>query len=107
MFPWRSHWGRPCFVAPPVDLMRDDLVPLDVLWGRSAGACKVLEALTRTALSVMEDVLRRQMTGVPGPDPAVIAAAARCPGEFRWVRYPVISGCCRGPCAGGSPRRWG
>ena len=25
-----------CFVAPPMDLMRDDLVPLDVLWDRSA-----------------------------------------------------------------------
>ena len=66
------------FVGPPVDLMRDDLVPLEALWGRP-GAClreRLLEALTpEDALSVMEDVLLRQMTGVLGPDPAVIAAA--------------------------------
>jgi len=68
-----------CFVAPPVDLMRDDLVPLDVLWGCSGGWLRerLLEAPTpEDALSVMEDVLRRQMTGVPGPDPAVIAASS-------------------------------
>ena len=67
-----------CFVAPPVDLMRDDLVPLDVLWGSSGGSLRerLLEAPTpEDALSIMEDALRRQMTGVPGPDPAVIAAA--------------------------------
>ena len=67
-----------CFVAPPVDLMRDDLVPLDVLWGRSGGWLRerLLEALTPGGvLSVMEDVLRQQMTGVLGPDPAVVAAA--------------------------------
>jgi AraC-like DNA-binding protein len=65
------------FVAPPVDLMRDDLVPLEVLWGRS-GAClreRLLEAPTpEDALSMMEDVLLRQMTSVLRPDPAVIAA---------------------------------
>jgi len=67
-----------CFVGPPVDLMRDDMVPLDELWGRSGGCLRerLLEALTpEDALSVMEDVLLRQMTGVLGPDPAVIAAA--------------------------------
>ena len=66
------------FFAPPVDLLRDDLVPLEALWGRS-GAClreRLLEAPTPTGtLAVMEDVLLRQMTGVLGPDPAVIAAA--------------------------------
>ncbi len=66
------------FVGPPVDLIRDDLVPLETLWGQS-GAClreRLLEALTpEDALSVMEEVLLRQMTGVLGPDPAVIAAA--------------------------------
>jgi len=67
-----------CFVRPPVDLMRNDMVPLDELWGRSGGCLRerLLEALTpEDALSVMEDVLLQQMTGVLGPDPAVIAAA--------------------------------
>jgi AraC-like DNA-binding protein len=67
-----------CFVAPPVDLMRDGMVPLGTLWGCS-GEClreRLLEALTpEDALSVMEDVLLRQMTGVLGTDPTVIAAA--------------------------------
>ena len=67
-----------CFVAPPVDLMRDDLVPLEELW-RGAGAClreRLLEALTPDdALSVMEEILLRQMTGVLESDPAVVAAA--------------------------------
>ena len=47
--------------------------------GASSGGClreRLLEALTpEDALSVMEEVLLRQMTGVLGPDPAVIAAA--------------------------------
>ena len=29
-----------CFVAPPMDLMRDDLVPLEELWGRSGGCLR-------------------------------------------------------------------
>jgi hypothetical protein len=29
-----------CFVAPPADLMRDDQVPLDVLWGRAGGCLR-------------------------------------------------------------------
>ena len=68
-----------CFVAPPVDRMRDDMVPLETLWGRSGGCLRerLLEALTpQDALSVMEDVLLRHMTGVLGADPAVSAAAA-------------------------------
>jgi AraC-like DNA-binding protein len=67
-----------CFVASPVDLIRDDMVPLEELWGRSDGCLRerLLEAPTpEDALSVMEDVLLRQMTGVLGSDPAVIAAA--------------------------------
>ena len=67
-----------CFLAPPLALVRDDLVPLAALWGRS-GAClreRLLEASTPgAALAVMEDVLLREMTGVVAPDPAVIAAA--------------------------------
>jgi hypothetical protein len=46
-----------CFVAPPVDLIRDDMVPLQTLWGRSGGCLRerLLEALTpEDALSVME-----------------------------------------------------
>jgi AraC-like DNA-binding protein len=67
-----------CFVASPVDLMRDDMVPLEELWGRSDGCLRerLLEAVTpESALSLMEDVLLRQMTGVLGLDPAVTAAA--------------------------------
>ena len=68
-----------CFVGPSVDMMRDDMVPLETLWGRSGGCLRerLLEALTpQDALSVMEDVLLRHMTGVRGAGPAVIAAAA-------------------------------
>ncbi len=67
-----------CFVAPPVDLMRDDLVPLEELWGGS-GAClreRLLEALTpEDALSVMEEILLGQTTGGLKTDPAMVAAA--------------------------------
>jgi AraC-like DNA-binding protein len=57
---------------------RDELVPLDLLWGRS-GAClreRLIEARTpERALSVMEDVLLQQLTGALTLDRAVIAAA--------------------------------
>ena len=66
------------FLTPPLALLRDDLVPLEALYDR-LGAClreRLLEAPTpRDALAVMENFLLRQMTGVLGPDPAVIAAA--------------------------------
>ena len=74
------------FLAPPLALLRDDLVPLEALYGH-LGAClreRLLEASSpEKALSVMEDFLLRQMkgfllrrmTGALGPDPAVIAAA--------------------------------
>ena len=66
------------FLTSPLALLRDDLVPLEALCGRS-GAClreQLLAAPTPgDALSVMEDFLLRQMTGVLGPDPAVTAAA--------------------------------
>jgi AraC-like DNA-binding protein len=68
-----------CFVASPVDLIRDDMVPLEELWGRSDGCLReqLLEALTpESALSLMEDVLLQQMTGVLEADPAVTAARA-------------------------------
>ena len=55
------------FVGPPLDLMRDDLVPLEALWGRS-GAClreRLLGALTpEDALLVVEDVLLQRSGGV-------------------------------------------
>jgi len=67
-----------CFLAPPLALVRDDLVPLAALWGRS-GAClreRLLEAVApEAALAVMEDVLLRHLAGPLAPDPAVIAAA--------------------------------
>jgi AraC-like DNA-binding protein len=67
-----------CFLGVPVSVLRDDLVPLPDLWGRT-GAClreRVLEAATPQAvLAVMEEVLLSAVTG-SGPDPAVIAAAA-------------------------------
>src|ERR1035441_8811815 len=66
------------FAGPPLAAARDELVPLDLLWGRS-GAClreRLLEAGTpEDALSVMEDVLLQQLTGALALDPAVIAAA--------------------------------
>ena len=66
------------FAGPPLAAARDELVPLDLLWGRS-GAClreRLLEAGTpEDALSVMEDVLLQQLTGALALDRAVIAAA--------------------------------
>jgi AraC-like DNA-binding protein len=66
-----------CFLGVPVSALRDDLVPLPELWGRT-GAClreRLLETATPgAALAVMEEALLYAM--VPsGPDPAVIAAA--------------------------------
>ena len=65
------------FLGVPVSLLRDDLVPLADLWGRT-GAClreRLLEAATpAAALATVEEVLRSFLAG-PGPDPLVIAAA--------------------------------
>jgi AraC-like DNA-binding protein len=67
-----------CFLSPPLARLRDDMVPLETLYGRS-GVClreRLLEAPTPAdALSGMESFRLRQMTGGLGPDPAVIAAA--------------------------------
>ncbi len=67
-----------CFLAPPLALVRDDLVPLEALWG-ARGAClreRLLSASApEDALSVMEDVLFRQLSGPLAADLAVIAAA--------------------------------
>jgi AraC-like DNA-binding protein len=66
------------FTGPCLPAVRDELVPLEILWGRS-GAClreRLLQAGTpQDALAVMEDVLLQQMTGPLAPDRAVIAAA--------------------------------
>jgi AraC-like DNA-binding protein len=69
-----------CFLRPPLtlDLARDELVPLEILWGRSGGCLRerLLEARTPAdALTVMESVLLEQLTGAFAPDPAVRAAA--------------------------------
>jgi AraC-like DNA-binding protein len=83
--------GAHRFFATPLAVMRDELVPLEALWGRS-GAClreRLMEAPTPTgALAVMEDVLLRQVTGVLPPDPAVVAAAAAL---SRGVRVGEVS----------------
>ena len=70
--------GAACsFFGVPVSALRDDLVPLPDLWGRT-GAClreRVLEAATPgAALAAVEEALGSFLAG-PGPDPAVIAAA--------------------------------
>jgi AraC-like DNA-binding protein len=71
--------GASRFLGPPLTLARDELLPLEILWGR-AGAClreRLIEASTPVdALTVMESVLLRQLTGPLAPDPAVIAAAS-------------------------------
>jgi AraC-like DNA-binding protein len=72
--------AAPCFLAPPLALLRDDLVPLEaVCGGAGSGALlreRLLEAPTpQDALTVMENFLIGQMVDVPGPDPAVAAAA--------------------------------
>ena len=70
--------AAPCFLALPLALLRDDLVPLEEVCGGS-DAClreRLLEAPTPgDTLWVMESFLVRHMTGVPRPDPAVVAAA--------------------------------
>ena len=67
------------FAGPSLPETRDELVPLETLWGRS-GAClreRLLEARTPAdALDVMETVLRQQLTGTLALDPAVVAAAS-------------------------------
>jgi AraC-like DNA-binding protein len=71
--------GASRFAGPSLPETRDELVPLETLWGRS-GAClreRLLEARTPAdALEVMETVLLRQLTGALTLDPAVVAAAS-------------------------------
>jgi AraC-like DNA-binding protein len=66
------------FFAPPVNLLRDDLVAVEAVWGRP-GACLRERLLAASgpaaALSVMEEFLLAHLAGPGAPDPAVIAAA--------------------------------
>jgi AraC-like DNA-binding protein len=67
-----------CFVAAPLALARDEMVPLEVLWGAQGAGLRerLLEASTPDdALAVTEAVLLGQLTGEDAPDPAVVAAA--------------------------------
>lgn len=81
-----------CFGGTPLALARDELVPLEIFWGRS-GAClreRLLEARTPgDALAVMEAVLLEQLTGSLWPDPAVLAAAGAL---SRGVRVGEVAG---------------
>jgi len=66
-----------CFFGPPLEVARDQQVPLADLWGRPGAALRerLLEATTpRDALDVMEDALLGQLTGPLTPDPVVTAA---------------------------------
>lgn len=66
------------FVAAPLALARDEMVPLEVLWGAPGAGLRerLLEASTPDdALAVTEAVLLGQLTGSGAPDPAVVAAA--------------------------------
>jgi len=67
-----------CFVAAPLAMARDEMVPLEVLWGAPGASLRerLLEASTPTdALAVTEAVLLGQLAGADAPDPAVVAAA--------------------------------
>jgi AraC-like DNA-binding protein len=85
-----------CFIAAPMALARDEMVPLEVLWG-TAGANlreRLLEARTPTdALAVTEAVLLGQLTGADTPDPAVVAAARAL---SRGVRVGEVAALSRG-----------
>jgi AraC-like DNA-binding protein len=66
------------FVAAPLALARDEMVPLEVLWGAPGASLRerLLEASTpEDALAVTEAVLLGQLAGADAPDPAVVAAA--------------------------------
>ena len=66
------------FVAAPLALARDEMVPLEVLWGAPGASLRerLLEAsMPDDALAVTEAVLLGQLTGAGAPDPAVVAAA--------------------------------
>jgi AraC-like DNA-binding protein len=64
-----------CFIAPSLELTRDQQVPLEDVWGRLGAGLRgrLLEAATpEAALDVVEDVLLGCLSGAP--DPLVMAA---------------------------------
>jgi AraC-like DNA-binding protein len=70
--------GAGRFFALPMAPVADELVPLDIVWGRAGATLRerLLEACSpQAALAVMEHVLRQHLTGSLAPDPAVTAAA--------------------------------
>ncbi len=74
--------AAPCFIAPPLALLRDDLVPVEAVCGGGGSGSGVLlrERLLKAAspgdaLAVMENFLIGQMVDGACPDPAVVAAA--------------------------------
>ena len=67
-----------CFFALPLELARDQQVPLADLWGRPGAVVRerLLEATApQDALDAMEDILLGHMTGSLAPDPLVTAAS--------------------------------
>jgi len=72
--------AAPCFLAPPLALLRDDLVPLEAVCGGAGSGALLRERLLEVAspgdaLAVMENFLIGQMVDGACPDPAVVAAA--------------------------------
>ena len=72
--------AAPCFFAPPLALLRDDMVPVEAVCGGVGSGAWLRERLLEAAspgdaLVVMEDFLIGQMVDSVCPDPAVIAAA--------------------------------
>ena len=71
--------AAPCFLAPSLGTLRDDLVPLEAACADSGSAAFLREQLIEApapedALVVMEDFLLGQMKHGARPDPAVVAA---------------------------------
>lgn len=71
--------GAPALFAAPLSVTRNEMVPLQELWGRDGGCLRerLLEARTpNDKLDVMEEVLLRHVVGRLRPDPAVLFAAS-------------------------------
>ena len=69
--------GAACFFAAPLELARDQQVPLADVWGRPGASLRerLLEAAApREMFDVMEEVLLAQLAGPLAPDPLVTAA---------------------------------
>src|SRR5262249_34136160 len=71
-----AHW----FVAPPLDVLRGELVPLEAVCGDPGSAAFLREQLLEApapedGLLMMENFLLRHVTAGVRPDPGVVAAA--------------------------------